>query len=430
MSSVVTWKLNLTELEHGKEVEFVAAGLASFEGMAVLIQRPDGSHFMWGVQSDVNGRVRDKIKLDSGLGQYLFCPRPACGLVNPRCAPLNVCPCAVSNTDCNIKVAGTSQLVAGISNVYQVTNLAPSKFITVLVSSNTGVAYELNGVSDIHGVFNFEFLHNQAGTYSLVFSDGACTSAPKIIEIINSQNEVPILRPENRNPCADGVDIILTFNKGVYAPSELGYVSVSICNKGAQFREISLTPSLILPGAVITSMPVPPVLGLPGYKCEEMVILFSAGPEDSVFVANVFGSYMCGGLHYTVNGGTTNALVGKGVGVCSAMLQYFSTVSGGTTATVNEEVELQIDVYNSGNKAITEANFVGLNLPANVTLVAGGTTTVGPILPGESKSIKVKVKASAPGTYAIQLAANGVTYKCTDTSIPLNSVGYVSLTVA
>lgn len=430
MATVVKWKLNLRELEHGKEVEFEASGLSAYEGMAVLIQRPDGSSFLWGVQSDGNGRVRDKIKLDSGLGQYLFCPKPACGITSPHCDILNVCPCAISATDCNIKVSGSSQIVTRTSTVYQVTNLAPSKFVTATVSHNVNTSYEVNGISSPEGVWNFEFSHALAGTYSLVFSDGSCTSVPKIVQVINSQNEAPVLRAENRNPCADGVDITLMFNKGTYAPGELGFITVSICNKGPEFRELSLVPSLVMPGSTVTSMPVPVVMGLIGYKCEEMVILFDAGVNDASYSAALFGSYICGGLHYTANGGSTNALVGMGVGFCSAILQYFSTVSGATTVAINEEVELQIDVYNSGNKVISEANFIGLNLPANVTLLAGGTRTVGPIPAGESRALKVKVKASAAGTYSIQLGADQVMYKCAEGLVPLNSVGYVSLTVA
>lgn len=430
MASTVTWRLNLKEVEIGKTVEFSAEGLDSFELMAVLIQKPDGSHFVWGVQADANGRVRDTISLDSGLGQYLFCPRPACGNVVPHCHHLNVCPCGVSKTNCNITVEGPSQIVKGTAISYVVRNLKPSRLVTTKVSNNQQVSYDIVGVASVMGEYIFVLDHNLAGTYSLTFSDGDCTSAPKIVEIINSQNEIPILRPDNKNPCADGIDITLKFNKSSYAPSERGNILVSICNRGPEFRQVSLAPSLVLPGATVTSMPVLPTIGLPGYKCEEMVILFTTGTADAAYTANLYGSYLCGGLPYTANGGSANAIVGKGLGVCSALLQYFGTVSGSQTASVNEEVELALDVYNSGNKIIDSVSLTKLVLPAGVTVVTPLPVTAAFFAPGAAVKLKVKVKAAAAGTYTISLAADSIKYKCGGADVFLTSPGFVTLTVA
>ena len=215
MATVVTWNLNVEELEIGKEVEFTAEGLAAHEGMAVVIQLPNGGVFLWGVQSDANGRVRDKIKLDSGTGQYIFCPKPACGYVNPHCRPLNVCPCGTSRTDCNIKIAGPSHIVKSTTVTYQVTNLTPSRAITTRVSNNQQVSFELTGYATVTGTYDLQFSHALAGVYSITVSDGICTSAPKIIEVANSQNEFPVLRPTNVNPCAAGIDLSLLFNKAI-----------------------------------------------------------------------------------------------------------------------------------------------------------------------------------------------------------------------
>lgn len=430
MATVVTWNLNLNEVEIGKEVEFTAEGLDAHEGLGVFIELPNGSSFLWGVKADERGRVRDTIKLDSGLGQYVFCPKPACGYVNPRCRPLNVCPCGTSKTDCDVKITGPSHILRSTRVTYQVTGLRPSRAITATVANNQQVTFELHGSSDIYGNYDLEFYHAVAGVYSITVTDGYCASPPKLIEVANSQNEFPRLTPINTNQCASGVDMSMQFFKSTYGHSEDGYISVSVCNRGPEFRQISLTPSLVLPGATITSMPIPATLGLSGYRCEEYVILFKTGNSDTNYTANLFGSYECGGLIYTANGGSTNARVGTGSGVCSAMLQFFGTTSGSLNAAVNEEVELSVTVFNTGNQIIDSFSVLQFALPANVVWVSTFPATSAAINPGEAKTVKVKVKPTAAGTYTIQMPADKITYVCGTTSVPLGSVAYVTLTVA
>lgn len=427
MATVVTWSLSVEELEIGKSVELTASGLGAHEGMAVLIQRPNGSHFLWGVQSDERGRVRDSIKLDSGLGQYLFCPKPACGNVVPTCKPLNVCPCGISRTDCNIKVEGPSQIIKGTRMSYIVSGLAPSKYITVKVSNNQQVSYDVNGISDTLGNFIFEFVHNLAGTYSLVFSDGSCTSHPKIVEVVNSQNEVPILRPANRNPCASSVDLSLHFSKSRYEPGELGHLRASVCNRGPEFRQIDLATSFVVPGGSITSQPIPATLGLSGYRCEEYTVLFTAGTIDDNYTASLFGSYECNGQYYVANGGSTNAIVGAGTGICSAVLQFFGIADGTTEVEVNAEVELEIVVFNAGNKIIDSSSLQGLTLPEHVELVTPLPTNSVAISPNSSQKIHVKVKATEAGSYTIQIPADKLVYACSGQTVPMNHIGYVTL---
>lgn len=431
MASTVTWSLNVEEVEIGKYVEFSAEGLDSFEGMAVLIQLPNESTFLWGVQADGGGRVRDKIKLDSGLGQYLFCPKPACGYVVPRCAHINVCPCSVSKTDCSLIVEGDNQIVKGLPYSYRVSGLKPSAAITARISSNRDPSYTVTGVSDVQGNYIFEFTHNMAGTYSLVFSDGSCTSAPKIIDVVNSINEIPAIRSPNNNSCAASVDISIKFSKSKYAPQELGFIKASVCNRGPDYRHMALYPSFVMPGATITSMPIPPALGISGYRCEEYTILFNAGPgQDASYFASLSGSYECNTAIFTANGATTNAIVGNGAGVCSGVLQYFGTVSGAPNAEVNEEIPLSVQIYNSGNTVIEYGAVNSLTIPEGVQLVTPLPIATNPIEPGTAQSLEIKVKPIAAGAHTIQLPSDALVVKCTAGEIPLGTVGFVTINAA
>lgn len=429
MATTVSWSVSNESVEIGEYLELTAEGLDSFETMAVLIQLPNASHFMWGVQADSNGRVRDKIKLDSGAGQYLICPKPACGYVVPRCKHINVCPCAESSTNCAINVEGPDQIIKGTTITYVVSGLRPSKAITAKVANNTQTSYSLERTSDESGVLHFEFIHNLAGTYAITFSDGVCTSAPKIIEVVNSQNEIPQLRAQNRTVCASAVDIFIAFSKAKYSPNELGYLKASVCNRGPEFREVALSPFFSLPGATITSMPIPEVVGLSGYRCEEYTILFSAGPAaDASYFASLPGSYECQTRIFTANGATTHAIVGVGKGVCSGTLQYFGTVSGGNSYVAGEEIELSVQVFNSGNKVIEYGAVNALTLPEGVSLVTTLPIATNPITPGTSQSLRIKIKATEKGDYTIQLPADKIVVKCGEGEIPLNSVGYISFT--
>lgn len=427
MGSVITWRLSLNEVEIGKEVEFFAEGIAPHTGLPVLITLPSGALFMWGVQSDSYGKVHDRIKLDSGLGQYLFCIPTECGSVSPRCAHLNVCPCSTVSVKCNVTVTGPSRIVRGTQHTFKVTGLLPSKLVTAQISNNEQTAYSISGISSVSGEFLFDFTHNVAGIYSLTFSDGSCTSAPMIVTVANSQSEFPVLVPDLSSACEAAVDATLTFNKATYVAGETGTLKARICNRGAEFRQIALATTLSMPGATITSNPVPAALGLSGYRCEEYTILFNAGTTDTNYSANIYGSYECQGKYFTANGGAANAIVGVGQGVCSAVLQYFGA-SAGTSVSINTDVELEIQVYNAGNKIIDSASLLQLNLPEHVTVVDTLPLVSEAIPPGESKTITVAVQISQAGSYTINLPADKLVFTCSGAQTPIGSPGFVTLT--
>lgn len=427
MGSVITWRLSLNEVEIGKEVEFFAEGVAPHTGLPVLITLPSGALFMWGVQSDSYGKVHDRIKLDSGLGQYLFCIPTECGSVSPRCAHINVCPCSTVSVKCNVTVTGPARIIRGTQHTFKVTGLLPSKLVTAQISNNEQTAYSISGISSVSGEYLFDFAHNVAGIYSLTFSDGSCTSAPVIITVANSQNEFPVLAPDFSSACESAIDATLTFNKSTYAANETGTLKARICNRGAEFRQIALTTVLSLPGATITSNPVPTTLGLSGYRCEEYTILFNAGAADTNYSANIYGSYECQGKYFTANGGAANAIVGVGQGVCSAILQYFGAAAG-TDVAINTNIELDVQVYNAGNKIIDSAALLQLNVPDHVTIVDTLPISSAAIPPGEAKTIKVTVKISQAGSYTINLPANKLVFNCSGATNPVGSPGFVTLT--
>lgn len=429
MASTVTWELSLNEVEIGKEVTLTAEGLDKFEGMVVLIQKPDGSHFMWGVTSDGNGRVRETIKLDSGLGQYLFCPRPACGYVVPRCRHLNVCPCGTAKTNCNIQVVGPNKILTGQKATWEVSHLQPSKVVSVKIANNRQVSSLTAGIAGVDGIYHFETSMSLADTYSLVFGDGHCTSAPFIFDVISSTNEDPALQYLQRGACDKTVDIKAAFNKGTYAHSEAGNLKVTICNRSPYSRTVALTKSIQVPGATVTSNNIPDTVTLAGLECKEFLVLFLTGTADASYSASITGNYDCNNALYAATGGSAHAILGAGIGVCNAILQYFGTDSGGTSYAPNDEVEIKVDVYNSGNAPISEIKLATFPLPANVTFVSGVPQTVTTLAPGATKSLTFKVKPSVAGTYTIHLPSDKVTYKCGSEEKPIGSPGFITLTV-
>lgn len=428
MASTVKWELSLDEVEIGKEVTFTAMGLSAYEGMVVLIELPNQSVFQWGVQADEFGRVREIIKLDSGLGQYTFCPKPTCGSVVPHCRPLNVCPCGKADTGCAIKITGPAQIVTGYKTTYTITGLAPSRASTVKLASSEFSTAFFDRIPDPTGTLLFELDWKLAGAYALTASDGNCVSAPLIINIINSLNEAPVLNPADANPCSYSIDISATFSKANYKPNESGVIYISACNRGPEYREISLASYLDLPGATVTSQGLPSVVSLSGYECKEYSILFTCGTSDAVLNIQLSGSYICHGNIYAANGSATNSTVGKGSGYCAAMLQAFIPHNSKDFYAVGEEIALDVTLFNSGTVPISSAYITSTNLPENISYVAP-LTSFSNIAPGTPQTVTFKVKASGVGNYTIQIPSGKITYSCGGNQVPLSSPGYVSFAV-
>ena len=428
MASTVKWELSLEEVEIGKEVIFTASGLSAFEGMVVLIDLPNRAVFWWGVQADEFGRVRESIKLDSGLGQYTFCPKPTCGDVVPSCRIMNVCPCGKADTGCAIKISGPAQIVTGHKTTYIITGLTPSKASTVKLASSEFSTAFFDKIPDATGTLLFELEWKLAGTYALTASDGNCVSSPVIINIINSLSEAPVYASVDANPCSYSIDISAAFSKANYKPNESGVVYISACNRGPEYREISLANYIDLPGATITSQGLPSVVTLSGYECKEYSILFTCGGTDSVLNIQLSGSYICHGNIYAANGSATNATVGKGSGYCAAMLQALVLHTPKQFYDINEEVAIDVILYNSGTVPISSAYISSTNLPENVSY-AGALESFSNIAPGTSQTVILKVKATKAGDYTIQIPQGKITYSCGENQVPLSSPGYVSFSV-
>ena len=430
MASTVTWQLSLNEIEIGKEVDFFAEGLDSHEGMAVFIDLPDGSTFMWGVQADANGRVRDRIKLDSGLGQYLFCPKPACGNVVPRCAHLNVCPCGTSATNCNIQVEGPAQIVVGVESSFRFTGLIPSHAVTIKTANNQFTTSYINAIADIDGSYVFTWKQMLGVTYAVTISDGTCTSAPHIVDVIYSQNEAPVYVPNPSNDCASPIDLILAFDKGTYNKGFSGTLTLTVCNRGAQTRDITLVKSLSLNGATITADNIPTSATVAGYTCEEFTLKFTNALTDGTVSATVSGSYTCNGTLYTANRGSAHAIVGNGEGTCSAMLQYFGTTDGDTNVAVNVPVELTLQILNTGNVPLSQIRLSHMNVPPEITLGSSFPLFDTAIPVGGTGTITLDVTPTDPGSYTISISGADTSYRCGTNDIPLNAVGFITLVVS
>ena len=430
MATVVTWDLSLKEVEIGKSVEFNAEGLAAFEDMEVVINLPSGGYYIWTVKADDKGRVRDSISLDSGLGQYIFCPKPACGYVNPNCAPLNVCPCSTSATDCNIKIEAPARAGVGDKTALIITGLKPSRYISIKIASNQDVTQFSGGISDVTGRLIYEVQQNLAGPISITVSDGSCISPPHILEIVDKGNSIPAIRAETSNACADAVDANFFFSKTNYAPSESGYLRLVVSNKGPTSREVTLAAEVSLVGATVTSEPFPSYINIRGYGTEEFTLLFKASGTDAVYTASITGSYICSGKIYAINGGSANSSVGNGQGVCGATLAFFGSVNASVEG--ESEVDADITILNSGNKTIDQVTVSEIRVPEGVTLLTTLPVGVAAIPPNETKTIKVKLKTSAtPGYYSVVLPGDKITYRCagSTTMAPINQTGFLSIEV-
>lgn len=429
MASTVKWELSLEEVEIGKEITLTAMGLDAHEGMVVLIDLPNRSVFQWGVQADEFGRVRESIKLDSGLGQYTFCPRPTCGNVVPHCRTINVCPCGTAKTGCDVKITGPDKIVAGHPTTFIVSGLRPSWACSLKLASNEFSTAFFDRVSDVEGELHFELDWRLAGTYALTASDGSCISPPLILNVVNSLNESPVIASTDANPCSYAIDISTTFSKANYRPTESGVLHVSACNRGPEYREITISSFLDLSGATITSMAIPSVITLSGYECKEYNTLFATSASDGVLSAQLSGSYICHGNIYAANGSASNATVGKGSGYCAAMLQALVLHEPKTSYAVDEEISIDVIIFNSGNVPISNAYVLSANLPENVGFT-GPMSSLTNIAPGTSQTLTFKVKASAAGNYTIQIPGNKITYSCGGTQVPIGTTGYVSFVVS
>lgn len=426
MATTMTWDLSLTEVEIGKEVTLTAEGLAAHEGVAVVIQRPDGSVFIWGVTSDANGRISDTIKLDSGLGQYVFCPKPACGYVVPRCRHLNVCPCNTARTDCAVKIEGPARIMAGHEVTWEVTGLTPSKLISVKLATNTGVSSFIEGISDTQGRYRYTTTINLADTYALTVSDGSCTSAPYIIEVISSTLDDPFLPPIVHGACDKTVDIRTSFNKVRYEYSEDGNLRVVVCNKSPYTRVIHLTQILGLPGAIISSNNIPDVVTLAGLDCKEYLVLFRVGASDVSLSATIAGAYDCNDALFSATGGTAHAVVGAGQGICNAILQFFGDSVNPTTNYTSSPIELSVQIFNAGNQPITITEVPSFALPANVTFNTTMPVSVGPVAVAATATLTFKLDISAPGSYTIYIPPGTIKYTCGGSMLTIDSPAFFS----
>lgn len=412
MATVVTWRLNLKEIEIGKEVEFTAEGLAPFEGMAVLIQRPDGSDFIWGVQSDADGKVRETIKLDSGLGQYIFCPRPECGNVIPHCLPLNVCPCIRSSSNCNIRVTGPDRILSRSAHVFLVSGLRPGYKVTAKAASVSQVTSQENLIADANGELRFEFSWGIIGQYALTFSDGDCISAPFIVDVVEDPNYPIGIGRQSADDCSAPIEIKTKFNKGSYQINETGTLRVSISNLSSQSRTISIQKFFALGDAIITSDTLPNALVIPGYTTQSYLIFFVTGPSDKILAGTITANYYCNELPFGSNGSAFSAIVGVGEGVCNGVLQFFGAADGETNVDVAAPVDLSFEIVNYGNSPITDVKISALDLPDNVTLNTPLPLTGGPIAPGAVLALTASVTMSEGGTFTIHMPANSISYRC------------------
>lgn len=432
MASLVTWDLNLTEVEIGKEVEFTAEGLGAFENMGVLITLPNGSSFIWGVMADENGRVRETIKLDSGLGQYHFCPKPACNRVSPFCRPLNVCPCGKTATDCAITITGPDRVMMRDRVTYIVSGLKPSSKVTVKLASRDQVTSFRDLISDVNGNLYYEFSWAVEGQYALTFADQNCISHPFIVDIVGDTNW-PIGLPKTQlDDCSAPITISAFFNKTVYEKNEAGSLKVSFRNTGSHSRNLTVFKSFVFGDANITLDPIPLSVTVPGYATVEYVVFFTAGNSDKIISGSIGSSYSCGDLDFTANGSEFFATVGAGAGYCSAVLQYFAADDPQNSYPTDTEIDIVLTVLNTGTTPISEVVVNQLNIPADTTIVTALPVTFGPINAGASDSTIIKVKFSQPGSYTVQLPAGSVQYKCAaslDYS-PISQPGYVTFNVA
>ena len=431
MSSVVTWRLNLREIEIGKEVELTAEGLAAHEALPILITLPGGGTFLWGLQSDANGRIRETIKLDSGLGQYMFCPVPECYSVNPQCAYLNVCPCARSATDCNIHIEGPAHLLKQQTATYLISNLLPSRAVTVQIAANNQVTSIQNLVSDVNGELRYEFSWAMSGYYALTVSDGQCISAPKIIEVSENINFPSVLNISGYDDCQTPINISAVFDKAAYEPNTTGVLRVSVRNGGAIPRSISIAKSYNFGDGNITADAVPNAIYIGGYSVLEYIVVFNTGLSNKTLSGTFFGSYPCGGEYFSVNGAAFNAQVGVGEGVCSALLEYYGAETPGAEIHVNDEVNISIEVNNSGNIPLNDIKLDSFPLPTNAAFVSSFPLVSGMLAAGATALITLKVKFTATGTYTIHLPVGPLSYRCSSSGEykQISQVGYVTFTV-
>lgn len=431
MATVVTWKLNLQEVEIGKEVEFIAEGLDAFENMGVFITLPNGSSFVWGVVADANGRVRETIKLDSGLGQYHFCPKPTCGRVIPFCAPLNVCPCRKSSTDCDIKVTGPDRLMMRSKAIYVVSGLKPSSKITIKAASRDQVTSYVDRISDHNGELRFEFSWAVEGQYALTFADESCISHPFIVDIVSDTNWPIGLTKQQIDDCAAPVSISAYFNKASYKKNEVGSLKIAFRNTGSQARNLSIYKAFVFNDANITLDPIPLSLDIPGYSTMEYVVFFTAGASDKIISGSIGAAYTCGDLNFTANGSEFSAIVGAGEGYCSAILQYFAAENPQNSYEPDEEIDLVLTVLNTGSVPISQAVVNQFNIPADTAIITLIPITFGPINAGASASVNIKIKFTAEGSYTIQLPAGSVQYKCQAAGqfVPVTQPGYISFNI-
>lgn len=431
MAKNLVWNTDVTSLEEGKELWVSGSGAAPHEQITIHIQKPDSSYFVFGIKSGADGRFNEPIMLDSGLGTYILCLDPQCGVSDPTCRKVDLCPCQITSSNkCNIIISGPSRVLRGQKVPYEIVGLRPSRYVSVRISSNTQGDSYLSGVSDLTGKLIFELEQNTIGAISLTFSDGECLSNPYIVDIIGSMNEVPKIIAVDSNYCATPTDINLRFDRSAYQPGESGSLRMTIKNNSAYGRLVSLAMEAIAPGATMQNELFPQAVDIPGYGTKEFAIYFSAGQQDAIYSARVSGSYICGGLTYAVNGAAAIATIGNGTGYCNPVLQFFGATSGGTAVKVGDEAEISVTILNAGNVPIVRASVNQITMPENSSIVAN-LPIIEDILPGESKTGKFKVKFTKEGSYTIHMPSGGLTYTCSsgEPTTPLRSPGFVTFSV-